>query len=107
VAYHPTQPGIFVIRLRVPDGYQVRPHWHTRDEYVTVISGRLGAGMGERLDAAQIRELPVGGYVSMPGGHRHYVVARGETVLQITGPGPFDIHYINPGDDPRLQRSSR
>ncbi len=31
----------------------------------------------------------------------HAAEAKGETVIQINGTGPFDIHYLNPADDPR------
>ena len=27
------------------------------------------------------------------------------TILQVTGTGPFDLHYINPADDPRNDKS--
>src|SRR5882724_1991229 len=43
----PTQPGWFIVRLRMPDGTQIRPHWHSKDEHVTVLSGHFGVGMGD------------------------------------------------------------
>src|SRR2546422_5156410 len=44
----PTQPGVFTMRLRFPDGFQVFPHWHTQTEHATVIKGTLHLGMGDR-----------------------------------------------------------
>src|SRR6185437_16643754 len=35
----PGQSGPFVIRIEVPAGYKVPPHWHSQDEALTVISG--------------------------------------------------------------------
>jgi hypothetical protein len=32
---------------------------------------------------------------------RHFVMAKGETIIQVHGMGPFGIHYVNPADDPR------
>jgi hypothetical protein len=32
-------------------------------------------------------------------------MARTETVLQLHGVGPWQIHYINPADDPRARAS--
>jgi hypothetical protein len=33
----------------------------------------------------------------------HYAFCNDETVIQIHGTGPFDITYINAGDDPRTK----
>ncbi len=41
----PTQPGMFTMRLRFPDGFQVFPHWHTQTEHVTIVAGTLHLGM--------------------------------------------------------------
>jgi quercetin dioxygenase-like cupin family protein len=103
----PTQSGWFIVRLRLPDGAQIRPHWHSQDEHVTVLSGHFGVGMGETWATDQMRDLPPSGYVSLPAGHRHFAVARGETIVEVSGMGPFDIHYINPKDDPRNQGTLR
>src|SRR4051812_41620769 len=35
----PSKTGPFVIRLKMPAGYRVAPHWHPTDEHVTVLSG--------------------------------------------------------------------
>ncbi len=103
----PTKPGWFAVRLRVPDGTQIRPHWHPTDEHITVLSGRFEMGMGENWSTKNMKDLPPGGYAVLPAGHRHFALARGETIVQVTSLGPFEIHYVNPSDDPRNQRSSR
>jgi len=58
------------------------------------------AGMGEKFDDAALQELPSGTYVMMPKAMRHFAKAKGETVLQVHGAGPFVINYVNPEDDP-------
>src|SRR3954468_16457940 len=40
----PSKAGLFVVRVKFPDGYKVMPHWHPTDEGVTVLSGTLKAG---------------------------------------------------------------
>ena len=96
----PTKAAPFTIRLKVPDGYTVPPHWHSVEENVTVISGSFGLGLGDKIDKAKVRYLPPGSYVRLGKEERHYAVAKGETVVQVHGTGPFDIHYVNPADDP-------
>jgi len=45
--------------------------------------------------------LPVGSYAVTPKAVRHFVWVKGETVIQVSGTGPFEINYVNPADDPR------
>lgn len=101
----PSTPGMFVIRLKMPAGYKVAPHWHPTDEHVTVLSGTIGFGLGESFDEAALKELPAGGNVYLPAEVRHYATAVTDATIQITGPGPFVLTYVNPADDPQ-QRSA-
>jgi hypothetical protein len=32
---------------------------------------------------------------------RHFAWAKGETIVQVHGTGPFEINYVNAADDPR------
>jgi quercetin dioxygenase-like cupin family protein len=41
IAGDPGKPGIYVVRLKMPAGYKIAPHWHPTDEHVTVVSGTL------------------------------------------------------------------
>jgi anti-sigma factor ChrR (cupin superfamily) len=97
----PSKPGAFVIRAKFSDGYKVPPHWHPTDESLTVLSGSLAAGMGEKWDDASMKTFTAGGFARMPKKTPHYVVAKGDTVIQIHGMGPFAITYVNANDDPR------
>jgi quercetin dioxygenase-like cupin family protein len=106
VSGDPSKAGIFVVRLKMPAGYKVAAHWHPTDEHVTVISGTFAVGHGETFNKATMKELPAGGYVFFPAEMRHFVVAPTAATVQIEGPGPFALTYVNPADDPR-QRSSR
>jgi quercetin dioxygenase-like cupin family protein len=97
----PAQDGPFVLRLKFPAGFTVPPHRHSKDEFVTVISGRFAVSAGEKLDRASLKSLPAGSFVHLPAGMPHYAWADGEAVVQINGMGPFDVKYIDPKDDPR------
>src|SRR5271154_5458958 len=37
--------GDYTIRLKMPAGYRIAPHWHPQRENVTVISGTFKVGM--------------------------------------------------------------
>jgi hypothetical protein len=101
LAGDPKKAGPFTIRLQVPDGYKIPAHTHPSAEHVTVISGLLNLGMGDKLDEAAARPLAPGGFAIMPAGMKHFAIMKGETVVQVHGTGPFEIIYVNPADDPR------
>ena len=49
LAGDPGKPGPFVLRVRFPPGTVVAPHRHATAENLTVLSGDLYHGMGEKL----------------------------------------------------------
>ena len=100
----PTKEGPFTMRLWFPDGFVVAPHSHTQVEHVTVLSGVLNFGMGEKFDRGATRAMPAGSFGFWPVGMRHFAWAKGETVLQLHGRGPWTVTYVNPADDPRQQK---
>jgi hypothetical protein len=95
----PFRKGPFTIRLKMPDGYKIPPHWHTQDEQLITLSGTLVLHMGDTMDAPA-HDLTAGAYHFLPGKMHHAAEAKGETLLQLHGNGPFDIHYLNPADNP-------
>ena len=97
----PAKDGFFTMRIRVPDGYKIPPHTHPKVEHVTVISGTFNFGMGEKFDQAATKEMPAGTFGFWPADMKHFAWARGETVVQLHGIGPWSIEYLDPTDDPR------
>jgi quercetin dioxygenase-like cupin family protein len=100
VSGDPSKEGLYVVRLKMPAGYKINPHWHPTDEHVTVISGTFLLGMGEKFDKATMKELPAGGYALLPAQMRHYAMAKNAAIVQVHGMGPFALTYVNPADDP-------
>ena len=45
----PAKPGPFTLRIRMPDGYKIPPHYHPAVEHVTVLQGTFVLGMGEKV----------------------------------------------------------
>jgi len=97
----PGQTGVYTVRLEMPPGYTIRPHTHPTDEHVTVVSGTLILGMGDSVHTRGAHALTAGGFITAKAQEHHFAVARGRTVVQVHGEGPFAITYVNPKDDPR------
>jgi hypothetical protein len=102
LAGDPDRAGLFTVRLKIPSGYRILPHWHPTDEVMTVIAGSVAVGMGERFDLAKGQILRKGGFAFLPTEQRHYMWATDAAIVQVTSTGPFAIHYVNPSDDPRF-----
>lgn len=100
----PSKEGTFSIRAKLPAGYMVPPHFHSKDENLTVLSGALYLGMSDTVDKKAAHTLKAGGFHHLPGKAHHYAFTKAPTVLQISGDGPFDINYLNAVDDPRTKK---
>ena len=100
VSGDPGKAGIYVVRLKMPAGYKIAPHWHPTAEHVTVISGSFALGMGEKFDQASMKTLPAGGYALLPEKMPHFAMAKTAAIVQVHGEGPFALTYVNPADDP-------
>jgi len=92
--------GDFTIRLKMPDGFRISPHWHPHRENVTVISGTLKVGMGDNFETTGMNAFPVGSFAYLDPDMHHYVMAVGETIVQVHGQSPMQFNYIHPEDDP-------
>ena len=97
-----TKAEVIVQRVKFPANYKVPPHTHPYAENVTVISGRVGLGMGEKFDAKESDMVTTGAFFSQPAKHAHYLWTGSEgAIVQVQFIGPGGIDYINPADDPR------
>ena len=104
---NPAEKGAVTLRLKFPANYNIPPHWHSMTERVTVLSGALNVGMGDKLDRQGSQTLAPGGFVSLPANMHHFAWTAAPTVVQINLEGPFDIFYVNPTDDPQKRQTKR
>src|SRR5262245_11336785 len=58
----PAAAGPYVVRLKLPDGYKIMPHWHPTAENVTVLSGVFHLGTGTTFDDTKCAEMPAGSF---------------------------------------------
>ena len=69
----PTKAGeTFVARTKFPPNYQVPAHTHPYTESVTIISGSVYLGEGEKLDTQKGTLLKAGSYFLNLPKHAHY-----------------------------------
>ena len=98
------QSGDYTVRLKMPDGYRIAPHWHPQRENVTIISGTFKVGMGDRLDESKMGAFPAGSFAYLDPEMHHYAMASGEVVVQVHGTAPLQFNYVNPNDDPSRKK---
>jgi hypothetical protein len=92
--------GDYTVRLKMPDGYRIAPHWHPLRENVTIISGTFKVGMGDSFDQMTMIAFPAGSFAYMDPNMHHYAMASGEVVVQVHGMAPLQFNYVDPNDDP-------
>ena len=92
--------GDFTIRLKMPDGFRIAPHWHPNRENVTIISGTFKVGMGDEFDPGKMKAFVAGSFAFLDPEMHHYAMASGETIVQVHGQSPLQFNYVNPDDDP-------
>lgn len=98
----PKAAGLTVYRVKLPADYKLPPHTHPYQEVVTVISGKVGIGLGKAIETSSGLMEP-GAIVVVPEGQPHFAWSGGDggvIQVQITG-GPVNIQYVDPADDPR------
>jgi quercetin dioxygenase-like cupin family protein len=100
----PSEPGLYVIRVKMPSGGKLMPHKHPDGRIYTVMSGVFYIGLGEQFDGSKVEAYPPGTVVVLPGDTWHFYWAKsGEYVTQVTAIGPLGLEYLDPDDDPREQ----
>ncbi|HVJ43025.1 MAG TPA: cupin domain-containing protein [Dongiaceae bacterium] len=100
---HPSEPGLYVIRVKVPDGVKLMPRRHPENRIYTVLSGVFYIGVGEQFDPGRLTAYSTGSVVLLPGGTPHFHWAKsGEYITQVMGLGPVGMEYMRHADDPRV-----
>jgi quercetin dioxygenase-like cupin family protein len=81
-----------VLEVNIPPGTLVKPHRHSReDEYSIVLSGTVGARIGDR-----VQEAGPGSYLVKPRGIPHAMwnaTTTSATVVEILSPGGLEDYF--------------
>ena len=96
-----SEPVPFTVRLKFPANYQIAAHWHPAVERVTVLSGVINMGVGDKLDMQRSMALSPGSMMILQPKTNHFVWTKEETIVQLNGVGPWGLTYVNLADDPR------
>src|SRR2546430_10439567 len=70
--------GDYTVRLKMPDGYRIAPHFHPQRENVTVISGTFKLGMGDIFNKHKMAAFPAGSFAFLDPEMHHYAMTCGE-----------------------------
>ena len=97
----PAKPGPYTIRLRFPAGYKVAPHTHPDSREITILSGTVYTGYGDKFDAEKLKALPTGSFYTEPANVSHFLEMREAVMVQVSGMGPSGRKFVNPADNPK------
>jgi quercetin dioxygenase-like cupin family protein len=103
----PSQPGPYVIRVRLAAGGRLMPHKHPEDRVYTVISGVFYIGLGDAFDESRLMAYGAGSVLVLPGDQPHFHCAKsGDYITQVTAIRPLGLTYLDPANDPRNRAPS-
>ncbi|MDH5179019.1 MAG: cupin domain-containing protein [Gammaproteobacteria bacterium] len=92
---HPKQPDMFTVRFRAPEEMYMSAHTHPKDERVTLLQGTVRVAFGEGATREEARVFGPGDYYINKRGAVHKVWIEKGAVLQITGIGPWEVHFVD------------
>ncbi len=95
----PAKDGQYANRVKLVSGSVLPPHTHPNDENVTVLSGTLHVGLGDKIDRSKATTVTAGGFIRMPKGTPHYAWVSGTTIIQSNNIGPTGRTMLNAADD--------
>jgi hypothetical protein len=50
------------------------------------------------FDESKLQPMNVGNFMMMPKEMRHFAMAKGDTIIQAHGIGPFKVNWVNPSE---------
>jgi quercetin dioxygenase-like cupin family protein len=88
---NPKVEGMFTMRLRIPAGSAIPPHWHPRQERVTILSGAVDLGFGSVANAGNTKRYAAGSFYVNPPRVMHFLYFPEATEMQLTCVGPWEL----------------
>ena len=89
VAGAQTMAGLYTIRVHVARGGSIAPHTHPDERILTVVSGEVWYGFGDKVDLANAKLYATGAVFTVPADAPHWAEATtSDVVYQEAGMGP-------------------
>jgi hypothetical protein len=85
---------LFTVRFKVDGSFFMPAHWHPKDERVTILQGKAYVAFGEDGTRESAKGFGPGDYYVNAREAIHKVWADDNTIIQITGIGPWEAHFI-------------
>ena len=95
---NPQTPGLFTARFKVNSNFVMPPHTHPKEERVTVLQGRVSVAFGRNATHKDAKTFVKGDYYVNARDAIHTVWADEVSVIQITGFGPWEAHFVDPSE---------
>jgi len=97
----PSKPGIYGVLIQWEPGHNSKPHFHSTDRYIYVVSGSWWVSSSTHYDPSKMYPIPAGTFVTDIKNTIHWDGARAETgpvVLMLVGEGPMTSERYEPKD---------
>jgi quercetin dioxygenase-like cupin family protein len=96
-----TKPGIYGVLIRWEPGHNSKPHFHSTDRYIYVVSGTWWVSSSTHYDPAKMYPIPAGTFVTDIKDTIHWDGAKadgGPCILMLVGEGPMHSTRYVPKD---------
>jgi quercetin dioxygenase-like cupin family protein len=97
----PDKPGIYGVLIKWLPGHHSKPHFHSTDRYVYVVSGTWWVSASATYDTSKMYPVPAGSFVTDIANTVHWDGAkagRGPCLLMLVGEGPMHTtQLLQPG----------
>jgi quercetin dioxygenase-like cupin family protein len=87
--------GLFAERIRFLPGDRGKPHVHSGDLHVTIVSGLIYVNWGTRFDTAGAQAMKRGDFMVLPAGRAHFEWTDTPTEIHVQGVGPVTTEYLD------------
>jgi uncharacterized RmlC-like cupin family protein len=87
--------GLFAERIRFLAGERGRPHTHSAELHVTIVSGLIYVNWGTRFDTTGARAMKPGDFMVLPAGRPHFEWTDTRAEVHVQGVGPVTTEYLD------------
>jgi hypothetical protein len=92
---NPGKPGLYTVRLKIPENSKMPVHSHPDERVRIIISGTYYSALGDKIEASKLLSFPPGTFSHVPSKVWQFAETRDEEVVfEITGIGPTGYRLL-------------